>query len=163
MHIDPLSSVLRTMTLEKEIHQVKPFRNAYHKAYVNLIYTGKWIMQFTSDLLKPYDVTSQQYNILRILRGRYPEATTVLFIRERMLDRMSDASRIVELLRKKEMIERNVCTDNRRKMNVVITHKGLRLLETIEKENDKMDMRLYSLNEQEINQLNYLLDKLRNP
>jgi DNA-binding MarR family transcriptional regulator len=80
-----------------------------------------------------------------------------------MLDRMSDASRIVELLRKKEMIERNVCTDNRRKMNVVITHKGLRLLETIEKENDKMDMRLYSLNEQEINQLNYLLDKLRNP
>src|ERR1039458_3554105 len=89
------------MQLEKEIHQVKPFRNDYHKASVNIVYTGKWMMQFHADILKPYGLTIQQYNILRILRGQYPNATTVKLIRERMLDRMSDASRIVELLRKR--------------------------------------------------------------
>ncbi len=151
------------MTLEKEIHQVRPFRNDYHRAFVNIIYSGKWMLQFSNDLLKPYNLTPQQYNILRILRGQYPEASTIIYIRERMLDRMSDASRIVEVLRKKGLVERNVCEGNRRRMDVLITEKGLYLLSEIEKEeNERMDKHLSALDEQEINQLNLLLDQLRN-
>lgn len=150
-----------TGKLEKEIHQVKPFRNNYHKVAVNLIFTGKWMIQFHSDVFKEYNLTIQQYNILRILRGRNPEATTVKLIRERMLDRMSDASRIVELLRKKKLVERNICGEDRRKMDVAITQKGLDLLEEIEKENERMDKRLSELNEEEIVLLNDLLDKAR--
>ena len=149
------------MILEKEIQQVKPFRNNYHKAAINLIFTGKWMIQFHSDIFKQYNLTFQQYNILRILRGRNHRAATVKLIRERMLDRMSDASRIVELLRKKELVERNICGEDRRKMDVVITQKGLDLLEEIEKESERMDNRLSALNEEEIVLLNDLLDKVR--
>jgi DNA-binding MarR family transcriptional regulator len=119
------------------------------------------MIQFHSDIFKKYGLTVQQYNILRILHGRNPGAATVKLIRERMLDRMSDASRIVELLRKKKLVERNICNDDRRKMDVVITQKGKELLEEIEKENEQMDKRLAALSEEEIEQLNNLLDKAR--
>jgi len=149
------------MKLENEIQQVKPFRNNYHKAAVNLIFTGKWMIQFHSDAFKKYDLTFQQYNILRILRGRNLKASTIKLIRERMLDRMSDASRIVELMRKKKLVERNICGEDRRKMDVIIMQKGLELLEEIEKENERMDKHLSALNEEEIVLLNDLLDKVR--
>jgi len=149
------------MKLENEIQQVKPFRNNYHKAAVNLIFTGKWMIQFHSDVFKKYDLTFQQYNILRILRGRNLKASTIKLIRERMLDRMSDASRIVELMRKKKLVERNICGEDRRKMDVIIMQKGLELLEEIEKENERMDKHLSALNEEEIVLLNDLLDKVR--
>jgi len=149
------------MKLENEIQQVKPFRNNYHKAAVNLIFTGKWMIQFHSDVFKKYDLTFQQYSILRILRGRNLKASTIKLIRERMLDRMSDASRIVELMRKKKLVERNICGEDRRKMDVIIMQKGLELLEEIEKENERMDKHLSALNEEEIVLLNDLLDKVR--
>ncbi len=150
------------MKLEKEIQQVKGFRNDYHRAAVNLIFTGKWVIQLHSDIFKPYHLTTQQYNILRILRGQYPKATTVKLIRDRMLDRMSDASRIVELLRKKKLVERTIQQLDRRKMDVIITDKGLQLLKEIDaKENERMDNYLNKLDAAEINQLNFLLDKLR--
>ena len=149
------------MKLETEIHQVKPFRNDYHKAAVNLIFSGKWMIQFHSDIFRKYNLTVQQYNILRILKGRYPQATTVKLIRERMLDRMSDASRIVELLRKKSLIERTISSSDRRRSDVVITNKGAALLKEMEKEDEYMDNRLSSLKEEEIVLLNNLLDKAR--
>ena len=149
------------MKLEKEIQQVKPFRNDYHKASVNLIFSGKWMIQFHSDVFKKYHLTVQQYNILRILQGRYPGATTVKLIRERMLDRMSDASRIVELLRKKGLVERNISSSDRRKTDVAITGKGSDLLKEIEKESEYFDNRLAALNKEEIVLLNNLLDKVR--
>lgn len=149
------------MKFEKEIHQEKPFRNNYHKVAVNLIFTGKWMIQFHSDVFKGYGLTVQQYNILRILSGRYPKSATIKFIRERMLDRMSDASRIVELLRKKNLVERNIRIEDRRKMDVLITEKGLNLLNEIEKESENMDNCLSSLNEEEVVLLNNLLDKAR--
>ncbi|TAL41454.1 MAG: MarR family transcriptional regulator [Chitinophagaceae bacterium] len=149
------------MKIEKEIQQIKPFRNNYHKAAVNLIFTGKWMMQFHSDIFKKYKLTFQQYNILRILRGQNPRAATVKLIRERMLDRMSDASRIVELLRKKELVVRNISSEDRRKTDVIITQKGLGLLEEIEKESEFMDKRLAALCTEEIVLLNNLLDKVR--
>ncbi len=149
------------MKLEKEIQQVKPFRNDYHRAAVNLIFSGKWMIQFHSDIFKKYDLTVQQYNILRILQGRFPKVTTVKLIRERMLDRMSDASRIVELLRKKGMVERNISSSDRRRTDVIISIKGSGLLKEIEKESEYMDNYLSSLNEKEIVLLNELLDKVR--
>ncbi len=155
-------SMVSTMSLEKEIHQVRPFRNEYHKATVNIIYTGKWMLQLILDVLRPYKLTLQQYNILRILRGKFPEAITVTYFRDRLLDRMSDASRIIEVLRKKGLVKRNICEENRRRMDVLITQKGIQLLDEIEKENERMDKYSSSLNDQEIIQLNFLLDKLRN-
>jgi DNA-binding MarR family transcriptional regulator len=149
------------MILEKEIKQVKPFRNIYHKAAVNLIFTGKWMIQFHSDVFKKYNLTIQQYNILRILQGQNPQAATVKLIRDRMLDRMSDASRIVELLRIKKLVERTISSEDRRKSDVIITQKGLDLLEEIEKENERMDKRLSTLDKDEIVLLNNLLDKAR--
>ncbi len=119
-------------------------------------------MQFVTDFLKPYKLTLQQYNILRILRGKYPEAITVTFIRDRMLDRMSDVSRLVEHLRKKELVVRTTAGSDRRRMDIIITEEGLTLLEEIEKENEQMDKRLATLDKQEVVQLNFLLDKFRN-
>lgn len=120
------------------------------------------MLQFISDVLKPYKLTLQQFNILRILRGKYPEAIMVSYIRDRMLDRMSDVSRVIENLRKKGLVERTAAVDDRRRMDIVITDKGMQLLDEIKKENERMDKHLSSLSEQEISQLNFLLDKLRN-
>ncbi|MGP8215988.1 MAG: MarR family winged helix-turn-helix transcriptional regulator [Bacteroidia bacterium] len=150
------------MELKKEIHQSKPFRSIYHKATVNLIFTGKWIINLHHAVFRKYDLTVQQYNILRILSGQYPDALTIKLIRQRMLDKMSDASRIVEHLRKKELVDRIDNTSDRRKVDIIITQKGLGLLDTIEKnESNKMDNFLSSLTEHEIAQLDFLLDKCR--
>ena len=150
------------MALEKEIYQIKSFRNVYHKTTVNLIFTGKWIINLHNEFLKIFKLTLQQYNILRILKGQYPEAVTVKVIRERMLDKMSDASRIVENLRKKGLIARDTNTGDRRSVDVVITSKGLNLLNSIEEEGSvTMDNFLSKLSQAEAEQLNILLDKLR--
>ncbi|MDP1726397.1 MAG: MarR family transcriptional regulator [Bacteroidota bacterium] len=151
------------MELDKEIWQIKPFRNVYHRAAVNLIYTGKWIINYHSGIFKKYGLTLQQYNILRILNGQYPNAATVKLIQERMLDKMPDASRIVENLRKKGLIQRDLNSGDRRSVDVIITNKGIELLNTIaEKENHAMDEFLINLDPEETEQLNYLLDKIRN-
>lgn len=148
------------MKLEEEIHQ-KSFSNEYHKAIVNLIYTYNWVTEHQEKLFKPYNITSQQYNVLRILRGQYPKPATIKLIRERMLDKMSDASRIVEKLRVKGLVERTTCPSDRRNVDVVITREGLEILAGIDKYNHIMEERMSSLNEEEIRCLNDLLDKLR--
>lgn len=134
----------------------------YHKESIKLILTSKWVIQFHSELFKPYELTVQQYNILRILRGQHPTATSVKKIQERMLDRLSDSSRIVELLRKKKFIERAVNKIDRRMRDVLISDKGLHLLDKIDADvNQRMDNYLKNLDEMEIDRLNFLLDKLR--
>lgn len=148
------------MKLEDEIAQ-KQFKNEYHKAGVNLIYTYNWFIAFQTSLLKPHDVTLQQYNILRILRGQHPNPATIKLIRERMLDKMSDASRIVEKLRIKGMVERNICASDRRNVDVCITQKGLDLLAEIDKRQHEAEEKMASLSPDEIKLLNDLLDKLR--
>lgn len=149
------------MKLEHEISQSKPFRNAYHRASVNLIYTGKWVIKFHHEIFNAFGLTTQQYNILRILRGQYPKAMTVKLIRERMIDKMSDASRIVENLRKKGLVKRIINSNDRRRMDIFINKKGLNIMSKIDKENNRMDKFLKHLNKKEIKQLNLLLDKLR--
>ena len=150
------------MKIEKAIKQGRSFRNAYHKTTVNLIFTGRWIFNLHNELFKTFGLTLQQYNILRILKGQHPKTATVKLIRERMLDKMSDASRIVENLRKKKLVERDHNAGDRRRVDVVITPKGIDLLNLIEKNgSDTMDSFLSKLDTNEIEQLNNLLDKLR--
>src|SRR5450432_4716960 len=105
------------MQLEKEINQ-KKFRNDAHKLGVNIIYTFGWLNNFQAALMKPFGITSQQFNVLRILRGQHPNPASVKLIRERMLDKMSDASRIVEKLRVKGFIDRKISADDRRACEV---------------------------------------------
>lgn len=148
------------MGLEKDISQ-KKFRNETHKLAVNIIYTFNWLNTFNTALLKPYKITMQQFNVLRILRGQLPNPASVKLIRERMLDKMSDASRIVEKLRIKGFIERKISTDDRRACEVVITENGMKLLSNIDKAYVSFDNIFSTLKESEIKQLNTLLDKMR--
>ncbi|NJD22747.1 MAG: MarR family transcriptional regulator [Melioribacter sp.] len=148
------------MKLELEIKQPK-FRNEFHKLAVNILYTNSWLVNLYSNLFSKYDITSNQFNILRILRGQYPNPATVNLLKERMLDKMSDASRLVERLRIKGFIKRDLKPNDRRCVDVVITEKGLHLLKEIDKLNDKHDSFLKKLSESEAKKINNLLDKLR--
>ena len=148
------------MKLEEEISQ-KKFRNEYHKAAVNLIFTFNWLRTYQENVFKPKGITMQQFNILRILRGQYPNTANIKLIRERMLDRMSDCSRIVEKLRRKGLIERTICPKDRRHVDVIINKNGLELLSKLDSVSEEVDKYLSRLNEEEITRLNELLDKLR--
>lgn len=148
------------MELEKEINQ-KKFRSESHKLLVNIIYTFNWVYSYQSEFLKTYEITSQQFNVLRILRGQQMQPASIKLIRERMLDKMSDASRIVEKLRMKNLVERHICQHDRRSCQVFITQKGMDLLSKIDKFDNESDKQFSSLSDADKKQLNDLLDKLR--
>ena len=147
------------MSIEKDIQQSK-FRNEYHKTVVNLIFTYNWITEKTKQFFDKGDITSQQYNILRILRGAGKPLST-LQIRQRMLDKMSDTSRIVDRLVKKELVQKVVCKTDRRLVDVTITDTGLQLLDKLDSYNEQMDAMLSNLSEDDAKMLNQLLDKIR--
>ncbi len=148
------------MSLDKEIHSSK-FRNEYHKAMVNIIFTNNWVMERNKEIFDRGDITPQQYNILRILRGANAPLSTMQ-IRQRMLDKMSDTSRIVDRLLKKELVKKIVCAVDKRLVDVTITPKGLALLKELDKYNNEMDCVLNKISEEEVCTLNQLLDKIRN-
>ncbi|WP_212006622.1 MarR family winged helix-turn-helix transcriptional regulator [Chitinophaga sp. HK235] len=145
--------------LEKLITQ-KNFGDDYQRGLVSLIFVGNWITSRHQQFFKRYDITMQQYNILRILRGQHPKAASINLLKERMLDKMSDVSRLVERLRKADFVERKSCELDRRAVDVKITAKGLELLSTIDAELSQLNDSFKSLNEKEIGQLNKLLDKM---
>ena len=148
------------MKLEDEIQQ-KKFKSIEQKLMLNLIYTTNWLTAKQDSLFKDSDVTVQQYNVLRILRGQYPTPCSIKLIKERMLDRMSDTSRIVDKLFIKKLLERNECPNDRRSVNVIITDKGLELLKSLDYIDELAKQNTKSLTQVEINTLNDLLDKLR--
>lgn len=148
------------MKLEEEIKQ-SSFRNEYHKLAVNILYTHSWLISKIADHLWKFDLTPQQFNLLRILRGQYPEPASISLLKERMIDKMSDASRLVDRLISKGLVEREICPDDRRRVNVIITKKGLSLLKKIDETDQTIDNFLKSLSEEEAVILNNLLDKLR--
>jgi DNA-binding MarR family transcriptional regulator len=148
------------MRLEDEIKQ-KEFKNEYAKSLVNLIYTFNWVDAQTRDFLKKFSITPQQFNILRILRGQQPNPATINLLKERMLDKMCDASRMVERLKTKNLVERQVCETDRRAVDIIITKKGLDLLAKIDKEMPDYEKIMQNLSASEVKQLNQLLDKLR--
>jgi DNA-binding MarR family transcriptional regulator len=148
------------MSIEQDIKQSN-FKSPYSKAVVNIIYTNNWLASLQVDILKPFDLTLQQYNVLRILRGQYPQPITVIAIIERMLDKMSNASRLVDKLLAKELVIRRECPNDRRAVDVLITEKGLALLTETDVLVSKWEEQLHGLTPEEALQLSDLLDKLR--
>jgi DNA-binding MarR family transcriptional regulator len=147
------------MGIEQVIRQQK-FRNDYQKAMINLIYTHNWVMEKFKSHLDTYNLTNQQFNILRILRSAGKPLSTMQ-IRERMLDKMSDTSRIVDRLIAKDLVRKTVNDRDKRLVDVVITDKGLSLLTELDNSEDKMDGIFGNLTESEVRSLNQLLDKVR--
>ena len=149
------------MKIEDEIQQTA-FKSEYHKAYINLVYTANWLEQAQSNLFKPFGVTLPQYNVLRILRGQHPKPATVSLLIERMLDKTSNASRIVDKLEVKGLVTRKQCPNDRRTVDVLITDKGLALLKEMDELDGGSKIGIRNLTEEETTELNRLLDKIRN-
>ena len=148
------------MRLEEELKQ-EQFSSEHQKAVLNILFTGKWFESDSNRILKPFGISSQQYNVLRILRGQGENAISVNNIMSRMIDKMSNTSRLVEKLRQKELIERVVCESDRRQVDVRITSKGLKLIEDTEEEMKNFDDMKNRITEEEAKKLNKILDKLR--
>lgn len=148
------------MGIHEAIKQRK-FRNAHQKAMLNIILTGNWIDAQTRTLMSSADLTNQQFNVLRILRGSHPEPLSTLQIRDRMLDKMSDTSRIVDRLVKKELVRKKPCENDRRLIDITITPKGLSKLEHTDQFEESLDQVMAALTDEEARQLSTLLDKLR--
>lgn len=149
------------MRLEDEIGQ-KSFKSERQKGIVNLIYTTNWIISHQKEIFKDYGITYQQYNILRILRGQHPSPSTINTLKERMLDKMSDASRLVDRLVSKNLVIRQTNKNDKRAVDIIITDEGLKLLSKTDPVAEEMDSLLDSLSDEEVKILNDILDKARN-
>ena len=147
------------MGIEKDIQQTN-FRNEFQKMGINIIYTANWLNEKMGQILSTEDITQQQYNILRILRGSDRPLST-LKIRERMLDKMSDTSRIVDRLIVKGLVEKSACMKDKRLVDITLSKKGLQLLEKLDALNVHIDSILKGVTEKEATTINQILDKLR--
>ena len=148
------------MKIEEEIKQYV-FKSIYQKALIGVLYTASWINIRQIQVFKKFGLTPAQYNVLRILRGQYPKVVTVNLINDRMLDKSSNGSRIVEKLRIKKLVERVTCPEDRRAVNVVITTGGLSLLNEMDKIENELSTGINKLTHEEATMLNDLLDKIR--
>jgi DNA-binding MarR family transcriptional regulator len=128
---------------------------------LNILFTSNWITSINTDRLKKHKITPPQYNILRILRGQHPKPATVNLLIERMLDKMSNASRLVDRLKEKGMVDRTINAIDRRACDVKISKKGLDLLTKIDKEQEEWEESYTNITKVEAKELNRLLDKLR--
>lgn len=148
------------MSLEEDLLQ-KKFQDEFEKAAVNILFTGSWLHNFNASQLKPFGITPEQYNVLRILRGSHPDPLRLNDIACRMIDKSSNATRLVEKLRIKGFVSRRQCVKNRRQVDIHITPKGNSLLSRIEsRKKEWMEVfRHVTLNEAKA--LNKTLDKIR--
>ena len=147
------------MGIEQDIQQAN-FRNEFQKMGINLLFTANWLNEQIGKILSEEGVTQQQYNILRILRGSATPLST-LKIRERMLDKMSDTSRIVDRLIAKELVLKNTCEKDKRLVDITLSPKGLDLVDQLDQFNDRIDDLLKGINATEAATLNQILDKIR--
>jgi DNA-binding MarR family transcriptional regulator len=147
------------MGLENDIHQQK-FTSEYQKAVVNLIYTHNWVSERMKQIFESEDLTPQQFNILRILRGAQ-EPLSICTIRERMLDRMSDASRIVDRLIRKGLVKKAINKFDKRLVSITISPRGLALLKKMDEREDEIHNIISNVSPAEAKTLNKLLDKIR--
>ena len=149
------------MRIEEVIKQ-KEFRSEAHKAMVNLIFTSSQILNRISEVTENYGITRQQYNVLRILRGRFPGAASVNEIKDRMLDRMSDCSRLVDRLAAKGLIQKSLCPTDKRSVDITISGEGLDLLDRMEPAVASVEGVFSNFTQSEVNRFNEMLDRLRN-
>lgn len=148
------------MKIEDEIKQPK-FRNAHQKAVINLLYTANWLLDKNNVFFKSYGITNQQFNILRILRGQHPTKISGAEVKNRMIDKNSDVSRLLDRLIAKKLIEKNQCPNDKRAADIAITQAGLDLLTKIDEKMDHTDNDVMNLSTREAEQLSELLDKCR--
>jgi len=147
------------MKIEEEIKQ-KKFINAHQKAVINLVYTVNWMQGKHQEVFKAFNITAQQFNILRILKGQHPNSTSATEIKARMLDKNSDVSRLLDRLVAKNVIVKKACPTDKRAFDVNLTEAGLELLRTLDKKQSELD-NILNLSEEEAYQLSDLLDKSR--
>lgn len=148
------------MGIAEDIKQ-DSFKSEYSKAIINTIFTSAWLHQEHLQLFKSHGLTTPQFNILRILRGQHPKPATVNLLIDRMLDKSSNASRIVDKLEQKGLVKRSQCSKDRRAVDVYISDEGLMLLEEMDVKMDEWEKSHNSLSEKEAATLNVLLDKIR--
>ena len=148
------------MTIEEEIKQ-KAFQSEYQKTTINIMFTSGWLYNMNASKLKKHGITPEQFNVLRILRGSYPKPLMLSSITSRMIDRASNATRLVEKLRLKDLVKREVCTQSRRQVDIIITTKGLALLTEIDNDTNGLETTLNAITKTEAKELNRILDKLR--
>jgi DNA-binding MarR family transcriptional regulator len=149
------------MILEDEL-RMKPITNPYHRASLNVIFSGAWLSDRINQTLKPFGISEQQYNILRILRGQKGNPINLQDISERMVHKMSNTTRLIEKMRVNGLVERVICEHNRRKVEITILPKGLQLVESAMKSMKGFEDQFHRrLSEVEAGQLAQLLDKLR--
>lgn len=149
------------MKLEEEIKQEK-FKSEHHKLMINLLFTSSWLQRMQLSLMRPYDLTPPQYNILRILRGAKGELLNLGEITSRMIDRSSNTSRLIDKLVIKKWVSRKTCPDDRRQSEICITKEGLKVLEQLDKPIDSITEQFHFLPVKETKEVNQFLDQLRN-
>lgn len=148
------------MDIGKAVKQ-KKFKNPHQKMEINIMYTHAWLEEEYTKVLKDKKLSTTQYNVLRILKGSHPSPCTAQDIQERMINKRSDVTRLVERLRKLELVTRDVCEANRRKVDIMITNNGMKLLSELDPAEEELGKNLKKLTADEANQLSDLLDKLR--
>lgn len=148
-------------SIEEAIQQAT-FQSPGQRAQINVIYTAAWINQCTTTALRPYGLSVQQFNILRILRGRGSKPATVKLLTERMIDKMSNASRLVDKLKEKGFVRRQECEEDRRRVDIVITPEGLEVTnEASHAVTEVFDAGIRRLSDTDLDTLSNLLDKMR--
>ena len=152
--------ICKILEIEKEIKQ-SSFQSNLHKAVVNVIYTEGWISSVFRDIFKNYKITSQQYNVLRILRGRFPDSINPSEIKSVMIDKNPDLTRLCDRLLIMGLIDRFIDAENKRKVNITINEKGLTVLKEIDPIMSEFTNQKFHLDENEAELLSSLLDKLR--
>ncbi len=148
------------MNIEKLLHQSK-FSSPFQRAVLNVMVTADFLGSGVNATLKPFGISKEQYNVLRILKGQHPKPATIQLITERMISKSSNATRLVEKMRLKGLVERQSCAMDRRKVDVIISEKGLELLLQVNPLVEAGAKRFDNLSDQEVEELNRLLDKMR--
>ena len=148
------------LSIEEEIKQTK-FKSDYQKAILNVLVTANTLYASNNRFLKCYGLSLEQYNVLRILRGQFPKPCTVLTIQERMMDKMSNASRLVDKLETKKLLVRKQCAQDRRQVEITITESGLQLLKEIDEPFQVLEKKLECITPDELGRFNTILDQIR--
>ncbi|MEK6783798.1 MAG: MarR family transcriptional regulator [Bacteroidota bacterium] len=148
------------MSLEQDIKQEK-FESEFHKVAINILFTSSWLYNLNADRLKAHGITPEQFNVLRILRGSHPKPSMLAEVTCRMIDKSSNATRLVEKLRLKGLVKREICEGNRRQVDIFITDKGLAILKKVDSEESEWIVTLKNISKTEAQELNRILDKLR--
>lgn len=149
------------MKIEQAIKQSK-FESPFQKAVINIIYTANWLRDQQTELFKKHDILPQHYNVLRIVNGKHPKSVSPGDIKEVMLDKGNDVTRLVDKLVKMDLLKRSLCEENRRKIDINLTDKGVKFLKEINEPMRKQYLNMKKfLSEKEAESLSNLLDKLR--